>query len=51
MVLKAQVWTCELRGHKKKKEFRNPLDIEVTGPDLWHKFRRNPNFCFMVLNA
>ena len=39
MVLKAQVWTSELRGHennkKKKKDFPNPHDIEVTGPDLW----------------
>ena len=31
MVLKALVQTCELRGHKKK-NFPNPLDIEVTDP-------------------
>ena len=38
MILKAQVWTCELCGHKKKKkkkkDFPNHHDIEVTGPDL-----------------
>ena len=49
MVLKAQVRTCELRGHKKKKkkkDFPNPINIEVTGPDLWHQFRKYQNFCF-----
>ena len=44
MVIKAQVRTCELRGHeKKKKDFPNLLDIEVTDPDLWHQFRKK---CF-----
>ena len=48
MVLKAQVRTCELRDHEKKnkKDIPNPLDIEVTGPDLWFQFRKNLNFCF-----
>ena len=44
MVLKAKVWTREVRGHKKKKkkkkDFPNPLIIEVTGPDLWRQFRK-----------
>ena len=40
MVLNSQVRTCELHGHKKKKkkDFPHSLDIEVTGPNLWHKF-------------
>ena len=47
MVLMAQVRTYELRCHyKKKKNFPNPLDIEVTGPDLWRQFRKNKNFYF-----
>ena len=47
MVLKAQVRVCELRGHgKKKKKFSQPLDIEVSDPDLWCQFRKSPNFCF-----
>ena len=47
MVVKAQVRTCELRGHKKKKkDFSKPLDIEVTGQDLWRQFQKNKNFCF-----
>ena len=43
MVLKAQVWICELRAHEKKKknDFPNPHDIKVTGPDLWLQFRKN----------
>ena len=49
MVLKAQVRTCQLRYHEKnKKDLVNPLDIEVTGPDLWWQFRKNQNFCFYV---
>ena len=49
MVLKIQVRTCELHGHeKKKKDFHNPLDIEVTGPDLWRQFCKNQNFLFYV---
>ena len=31
---------------KKKKDFFKPLHIEVTGPDLWHQFRKNQNFWF-----
>ena len=51
MVLKAEVWTCKLRGHeKKKKDFPNTLDIKVTRPDLWRQFRKYLNF-FMVLEA
>ena len=48
MFLKAPVRICELRSHekKKKKDFTNTLDIEVTGQDLWHQFRKNQNFCF-----
>ena len=46
MVRKAQVRTCELCGHEKKKNLPNPLDIEVTGPDLWCQFQKNLNFCF-----
>ena len=46
MVLEAQVRTCELRGHVKEKDFSNPLDIEVTGPDLCHQFWKKLNFCF-----
>ena len=47
MVLKAKVHTCELRGHEKMKEdFPNPLNIEVTGPDLWRQFLKNQNLCF-----
>ena len=47
VVLKAKVWTCELRGHEKiKKVFSNPLDIEVTAPDLWRQFQKNQNFSF-----
>ena len=47
MVLKAQLRTCELRGNekKKKKRFPNPLDIEVTGLELWRQFWKNENFC------
>ena len=48
----------ELRAHekKKKKDFPNPLDIEVTGPDLWPQLWENlnfenKNFVFMVLMA
>ena len=44
MVLKAQVRTCELRGHEKKKDFQNPLEIEVTGLDLWQQFRKKSKF-------
>ena len=44
MVLKAQVWTCELCGHEKN--FLNPLDIEFTCSDLWRQFQKNQNFCF-----
>ena len=47
MVLKAQVRTCEHSSHeKRKKDFHNPLDIEVTGLDLWSQFRKNQKFCF-----
>ena len=46
MAIKTQVQTCELRGHKKKKDFSNPLDIEVTGLKLWCQFQKNQNFCF-----
>ena len=48
MVLKAQVRTCELRGHekKKKKDFPNPDDIEITGPDPWSQFRKYQFFFF-----
>ena len=46
MVLEAQVWTFELRGHEKEKDFLIPHDIEVTGPDLWRHFWKNQNFCF-----
>ena len=56
MVVKAQVRNCELSGHdKRKKDFPNSLDIEVTGPDLWRQFLKNQNFenqnFFMVLMA
>ena len=51
MILKAQVRTCELCGHKKKKKFPNPLDIEVTGPDMWLEFRKIRIFVFRVLKA
>ena len=44
MAQKAQARTCELRGHEKEKKIPNPLDIEVTGPDLWRQFRKNQNF-------
>ena len=51
MVLKAHIRTCELCGHAKKKKyiyiyFPNSIDIEVTGPELWHQFRENQSFCF-----
>ena len=47
MVLKAQVRTYELRGQEiKKEDFSNTLDIEVTGPEVWHQFRKNQNFSF-----
>ena len=46
MVLKAQVRNSELCSHEKKKEFPNPLDIEVTGPDLWRQFRKNKIFFY-----
>ena len=47
MVLKAQVRTCELRSHEKKKKMISyELDIEVTGPELWCQFWKNENFCF-----
>ena len=45
MVLKARIQTCELRCHDKK-HFLNPLDIEVTGPNLWRQFRKNKSFYF-----
>ena len=31
---------------KKKKDFLNILDIEVTGQYLWRQFRKNQNFGF-----
>ena len=48
VVIKAQVWTCEIRSHEKKKkiDFPNLLDIEVTSQDLWRKFLKNQNFSF-----
>ena len=46
MVLKAQVRTCEFRGHKKKKDFPNPLDIEVPGLNLWRQFQKYQKSCF-----
>ena len=53
IVLKAQVRTSELHGHKKKKKkgFPNPLNFEVTGPDLWRQFWKNQNFCFYGLKG
>ena len=45
MVLKAHVGTCDLRCHEKK-DFPNPFDMEVTGPDLWRQFKKNESFCF-----
>ena len=45
MAQKAQVKTCELRGHGKKK-FTNPFDIDVTSPQLWHQFWKNQKFWF-----
>ena len=30
----------------KKKDFPNPLDIEVTGLELWGQFWKKQNFCF-----
>ena len=47
MVLEAQVRTYDLRSHEKKKDFPNPLNIEVTGLDLWRQFRKNQNFLFL----
>ena len=45
MVVKAKVQACERRDHEKK-EFSNPIDIEVTGLDLWRQFWKKQNFCF-----
>ena len=36
---------------KKKKDFPNPFDIEITGPDLWRQFQKNLNFSFYDLKG
>ena len=53
MVLKAQVRTCELRGHekKKKKDFPNPLESKSQIRTCGVNFGNIIIFVFMVLKA